>query len=340
MKKWSRGLVAGLLPLAAVSQIMMSCDAAGTGSEDTSTTSTTSATAALATPALHRLGAIPESAAMMSAKALAAPAVLGPLASSVDLSSELPPVGNQGSEGSCVGWAVGYSTKTLQDVSVNHWLPDDATHEFSPSWIYNQINGGQDKGSSVSTALNLLVNSGIDTVSSFPYVDGDFLTQPNATSKSRATHFKVRSWSTLGVSTQNFKNTIAGGNAVIVAFQVLPDMDQMNGTTNTVYDTDVGTRSLRTYSPCGGCTGDCNGPGLCGTCSANTCTVPACGSNCSRGGHAVALVGNGNGYGWMGYSFITDADLGLQAFVVTGAADVPGIQDSVILWEESNLPLM
>jgi C1A family cysteine protease len=352
MKNRNSRFFAGLLPLAAISPLIMSCDGTGAGS------GATVAVEELATPVLHRIGAIPESAETMRVKASAAPAALGPLVSSVDLSSELPPVGNQASEGSCVGWAVGYSTKTLQDVAVNHWLPDDGTHEFSPSWIYNQINGGQDRGSNISTALNLLVNSGIDTMSSFPYIDGDYLTQPSAASKSRASHFKVASWQSLAVSTQNFKSTIAAGNAVIIGFQVLPDMDAMNGTTNTVYDTDVGTRALRTYSPCGGCTGDCNGPGLCGTCSANTCTVPACGSNCSRGGHAVALIGyddgvgafkfinqwgatwNGNGYGWMAYSFITDADLGVQAFVMNPAADVPGIQDSPILWEESNLPLM
>jgi len=323
--------------------------------EDTSVEGAVSSTAKL-----HPIGAIPESAATMHAAPTAAPALLGPLPSVVDLSSELPPVGDQGSEGSCVGWAVAYSTKTLQEVVENHWLPDDTTHEFSPSWIYNQINGGHDNGSQISTALSLVVGSGVDTMSSFPYVDGDFLSQPNATSKSRAAHYKGASWATVGVSTTNFKNVIASGNAVIVGFQVLPDMDLMNGTTNTVYDTDVGSRNAATYSPCpSDCTGICNGVGKCGTCNTttNVCTVPACTTNCTRGGHAVALVGyddgvgafkfinqwgagwDGNGYGWLAYSFITDADLALQAFVMTDATDVPGVQDSVMIWEESHVPL-
>src|SRR6185312_16588169 len=192
-------------------------------------------------PHWHPLGSIPDSPTTLGAHAMAAQVVPLVLASSVDLSSELPPVGDQGSEGSCVGWAVAYSAKTLLDVVQNNWPPDDETHEFSPSWIYNQINGGVDKGSNMSTALTLVVNSGVDTMSSFPYVNGDYLTQPSTDSKARAAHFKAASWATVSVSATNFKNQLAAGKPVIVTLNILPDFDAMNSS-NSVYDTDMGTR--------------------------------------------------------------------------------------------------
>ena len=343
---------------AGVSIVLCAHVLVGCGDTETGDKSSTGE-ADLTQPVLHRIGANMESPAMVSAMSVASlttAAAAAALPASVDLTAELPPVGDQGGQGSCVGWAVGYSTKTLQEVVESRWPPDATDHEFSPSWIYNQINGGHDRGSSVSDALNLLVSKGDDTMSSFPYNQSDFTTQPSAASLARAAHYKALSWNMPAVSATNLKTTLAGGNAVIVAFQVLPDMDAMDGTTNTVYDTDVGSRKTFTFSPCGtNCGGECNGPGQCGTCntSTNVCTVPACTSNCSRGGHAVAIVGyddnaqtftfinqwgagwNGNGYGRMAYSFVTNAHLGMQAFVLVDKANVPGLQDSTMTWEET-----
>ena len=129
------------------------------------------------------------------------------------------------------------------------WPPDATDHEFSPSWIFNQINGGNQNGSNISDALNLLQNKGCDTLSSFPYNQNDWTTQPSAASMSRAAHYKAKSWNTLSVDTQTFKTVLAGGNPVIIGFNVLPHFDAMNGTTNIVYDTDAGTELGRAYSP-------------------------------------------------------------------------------------------
>jgi hypothetical protein len=308
-------------------------------------------------PRQHLMGSIRVPEATMQAHAL--PSRVVPLAfpASADLSPYLPQPGNQLSENSCVGWAVAYSAKTLEDAFQNRWLPDDITHEFSPSWIYNQINGGKNGGTDITVALNLVVSSGVDTMSSFPYVDGDFLTQPGTTSNARAGHFKAASWGTTSVSLSIFKSWLASGTPILVTFNVLPDFDALNGTTNTVYDTDAGTVPGGT-KPCDTtCTSTCTGPGLCGTCnpSTNVCTIPTCSSGCIQGNHAVVLVGyddslgafklinqwgatwNGNGYAGLAYSFISNANLALQAFIMTNAVDVPGVQDSPILWSESQV---
>ena len=74
------------------------------------------------------------------------------LPSSVDLSADLPTPGDQGAQNSCVGWAVAYALKTFLERREEKWSlanagQPDFTHLFSPAYIYNQINGGQDRGS-------------------------------------------------------------------------------------------------------------------------------------------------------------------------------------------------
>lgn len=317
-----------------------------------------------AQPVLHPLGNILETPDVMQAKLLPRAALeVSPAAlpTSVDLSAKLPPVGDQGSQGSCTGWAVAYATKTLHEVTEMSWVPNAWDHEFSPSWIFNQLTSGGG-GVGISSAMSLVVSKGCDTMSSFPYNQNDYATKPNADSMARAAHYPAKSWNTLAVNANDFKTVLAGGNTVVVGFNVLPDFDGMNGTTNTSYDTDAGTRAAYSFTanPCNTstCGSRCNSSTACGVCggaSGTTCTVPACTKvPCSRGGHAIALVGyddnqgafrfinswgsgwDGNGYGWLGYNFITNANLSLQPFVMIDGTNLPGLQDSTMIWYESS----
>ena len=79
----------------------------------------------------------------------------------VDLSVNMPPIGNQGKQGSCVAWAVAYALKSYQE-KLEEKKPFtsgtqlDQQRVFSPSFIYNQINRGQDKGSKIWEALEFV----------------------------------------------------------------------------------------------------------------------------------------------------------------------------------------
>jgi len=108
----------------------------------------------------------------------AAPKALPP---SVDLCNQLPPVGNQGNQGSCVGWAVGYYYKTFLEGKERGWDLSDPAHICSPAFIYNQINGNQDGGSFISDALKLLTRQGCASLSDMPYNPDDYTTLPNTT---------------------------------------------------------------------------------------------------------------------------------------------------------------
>lgn len=257
--------------------------------------------------ALHPLGVIKDDPATISANRLVAATPPGALPASVDLSSQVPPPGDQESMGSCVGWAVGYATKSFHEAVEEGWSVATTNHRFSPSWIYNQVNGGVDRGTHVSTAMNLVASKGVDSIGAFPYVDGDFTTQPNAVSMRRAARFPAQSWYTLAVSETEIKKVLAGGNTVVIAVEVLPDFDQLNSTTNTVYDSDTGN---------------------------------------SRGRHALAVIGYDNsrsafrfinswgtgfgdqGYGWLAYSFINNVKLVLDAYVMVDAANLALVGDA------------
>ncbi|MDD5748776.1 MAG: hypothetical protein PHP64_07020, partial [Actinomycetota bacterium] len=118
-----------------------------------------------------------------------------PLSSSVDLSGDLPPIGDQGEHGSCVGWSTGYYSKTWWEKQEHpSWNLNDDKYYFSPAFVYNQINGGEDGGSSIYDAMNLLENFGCVDFEEFPY-DGDYLKQPSSKQIEAAKQYKInKNW--------------------------------------------------------------------------------------------------------------------------------------------------
>ncbi len=110
-----------------------------------------------------------------------------------DLSISFPTPGDQGGQGSCVGWAAAY-LKTYQEVVETGKDPDAIF--FSPSFIYNQIKGGGDcgSGSQLDDALNLLSEQGDVAETRFPYKQAECDVLPNDEVKLEASPFKIASW--------------------------------------------------------------------------------------------------------------------------------------------------
>ena len=92
-----------------------------------------------------------------------------------------PPIGNQGSQGSCVAWSVGYYVKTFQEAKEHEWNLSGASWTsghptvsyqnriISPAFIYNLINGGEDEGSSFYDAIQLVCFIGASSWEKMPY---------------------------------------------------------------------------------------------------------------------------------------------------------------------------
>ena len=98
---------------------------------------------------------------------------------SVDLSGNFPAPGNQGQQGSCVGWATAYALKSYQERVEEGWAFSPRTR-FSPAWVYNQIKepgpcfdgnpaDPYDCGSHIDKALELIIERGAATESAMPY---------------------------------------------------------------------------------------------------------------------------------------------------------------------------
>ncbi|MDC7224748.1 MAG: C1 family peptidase [Spirochaetales bacterium] len=107
----------------------------------------------------------------------------------VDLSDSdyFPPVGNQGSEGSCACFSTVYYMQTYMEAREHDWdlssvtwnqssdtsdggEPDSMLENiFSPDFIYHQINMGGDNGSSTYLALETLIREGCATWDTMPY---------------------------------------------------------------------------------------------------------------------------------------------------------------------------
>lgn len=98
----------------------------------------------------------------------------------VSLEDAAPTPGDQGQQGSCVGWAVAYAARTIAEAKVQQLSARQAIdqHVFSPSYVYNQIvQGNCDTGSMINTALQLVEQRGVPLWRDFPY-DENNCSQP------------------------------------------------------------------------------------------------------------------------------------------------------------------
>ncbi|MEQ8351853.1 MAG: C1 family peptidase [Leptospiraceae bacterium] len=167
------------------------------------------------------------------------------LPSSVDLSSRMPPVGNQGQQGSCVAWAVAYAAKSYQERIERNWQYDSpmsggsGQRVFSPAYVYNQINGGRDDGSVLDDAMQLAVQQGIAPWAAMPYNPNDFRRQPNSGARQQAGSFKARSFKRIPANNLDaVKAELASGNPVVFGIPV--DDAFYNLRSGQVYDRKAG----------------------------------------------------------------------------------------------------
>ena len=95
----------------------------------------------------------------------------------------LPPVDTQGSQGSCVAWAVGYYLKSYQENKENNRTAlaekSLAANICSPAFIYNMIHTQNDHGSYFSDAFQVLNDFGCASLADMPYDDSDYQTWPD-----------------------------------------------------------------------------------------------------------------------------------------------------------------
>lgn len=176
---------------------------------------------------------------------------------SIDLTQYLPPVGNQGNQNSCVAWAIAYGAQTYYaKKSNNNWSYTNSTGQLnydnilSPSFVYNQINRGIDKGSNYIEALNLLKDQGVCTWSSMPYSENDFRSMPTQTAKQQASDFKIERYFRLGERQDllsDVKEQLANSHPVIAS--AISDINYLGGGYGNNPNNPYVWRSIGSFNP-------------------------------------------------------------------------------------------
>jgi hypothetical protein len=169
-------------------------------------------------------------------------------------SSWFPPIGDQGQQGSCVSFAVGYYAKTFQEAKEHSWnltgarwiggsngsiSADYQSKVMSPAFIYNLVNGGTDGGSNIETPIQLINNVGISSWQKMPYYWQDYQRWPSVEAWAEAPLY--RSNSTFGYqylyvdSTQSvtsLKNWVAADNLAIIAVDAYDNLLTLRSTSS------------------------------------------------------------------------------------------------------------
>ena len=175
------------------------------------------------------------------------------LPATIDHSASIhfPPVGSQGQEGSCVAWAVGYYTKTFQEAVERGWDFSDASWTngeptpsyqdkiMSPDFIYHQINGGVDGGSTYNDAITLVTSVGASSWALMPYSQYDHTSWPSETAWREAPlyrgdgGFNYAYFSSVGID--SLKALLADGVLGIISI----DANQYGAMTDDIWTTDT-----------------------------------------------------------------------------------------------------
>jgi hypothetical protein len=136
-----------------------------------------------------------------------------------DLSSLMPPVGDQGAQGSCVGWAVAYYYKSFQEKKQHGWEYNQ-DHLFSPSYIYNQFARSNGSGMSIADGINVVVEEGVAPLALSPYDDSDWQTKPTDAAREVAANYKsarARQLSSGRMGLQEIKEHLAREQDPVIA---------------------------------------------------------------------------------------------------------------------------
>ena len=236
----------------------------------------------------------------------------------VDLTPEMPPVGNQGQQGSCTAWAVGYYHKTHTEWLEHGWDVTEREHQFSPAFIYNQINGGVDRGSSFTNAMQLLIDQGGASLADMPYRDWDPRVWPSDAAFFNALPYRAEAMFAIDLSDTSGVNAVrqrlANGYTSVIGIAVYSNFDNIHEFDNiyTVADRYGSNRGGHAVTIVGYC---------------DTLTT-ADGPGAFRIANSWGTGWGDAGYFWMSYTAVMDSDLSYRS--VAYATDRIGYQPTLI----------
>ena len=221
------------------------------------------------------------------------------LPSAIDKTNDYPQPGNQGNQNSCTAWAVAYAYKTMQENFDHRWGLTNTSTQFSPSFVYNQINRGIDDGSSISVAMQLLRDKGCCTLADMPYNDKDYKTQPTSAQFTTAYPHRSESYGSLS-GTNDLKYSIYNTGGAVIGLPLYPDFYTISPN-NQIYDVINGDMT-----------------GWHAVCLVGYDDDKKAFKFVNSWGTNWGL----SGYGWIAYSLIDDGSVGIYGYTMTDYIEV------------------
>jgi hypothetical protein len=165
----------------------------------------------------------------------------------------MPPVGYQGSEGSCVAWAVAYAARSCMEYyKTNAVAYSDANNIFSPEYVFNQVKATTNcSGSAMLKSISLLATQGVCSWQSMPYsyMNGCSV-MPGASQTTEAASYKIASYVRVLPSDQvTIKTMIASNKPVPFTFNTDYQFDR--ATTGFIWKTYAGFSGSHAMVLCG-----------------------------------------------------------------------------------------
>ncbi len=151
----------------------------------------------------------------------------GSLPERVSLLEFAPPRGDQGHQGSCVGWSTSYGARSILYTRQTGEHLDHQTG-FSPAFVYDQLAHGKCEGGSlIVRALELMRDVGDLPLNNFPYDQHTCDRLPTSSDKSRAHEFRIAGFDRLSQDASDYavnalaiKQNLAQGAPVVIGMEV------------------------------------------------------------------------------------------------------------------------
>lgn len=153
---------------------------------------------------------------------------------------------NQGGEGSCVAFAIGYGARSIEQYyRTNATGYSDGVNLFSPEYLYDQTKISDcGSGTAFTTVLELLIAKGVCTWQTMPYSDVNGCSLfPNATQEANASNYKIASYAAIPSTDQVAIKTMVSSKHPVIA-NITADNSFMNAGPGFVWRSYSGSGSL------------------------------------------------------------------------------------------------
>jgi hypothetical protein len=148
----------------------------------------------------------------------------GTLPASVDLTAYMPPVGNQGTVGTCVCWATGYYARSITEAVTKNLSKQEMANpatQTSPKDLWEAIAKAEKmancEGTNATYALSVLQSRGSATLDVAPYGALNCDGAPSSAAAADARNHKIRYFRTVDRSITAIKRQLANKIPVIFA---------------------------------------------------------------------------------------------------------------------------